>query len=66
MDYQTLRQKAIRYSNKTNLQNLAEWFLNYGGQYWNGEYYDADDYKLYPIYKETEPDNFEIIGWKLI
>lgn len=47
-----------------NINALGEWFDHYGNDYWNGEYYDADDLRIYPVYKEIDEDNFELIGYE--
>ena len=43
---------------------MGEWFDHYGNDYWNGEYYDADDLRIYPVYKEVEEDEYELIGYE--
>lgn len=64
-DYIELREKAIN-GDQNAVNELGEWFSNYGGMYWNGEYYDADDgYRLYPIYEEVDEDDYELKGWEL-
>lgn len=45
---------------------LGEWFNAYGDRCWNGEYYDADGMRLYPVYRwDDELDQGEIIGWEV-
>jgi len=64
-NYQELRQAAIDNPNAENLAALADWFSEYGGDFWNGEYWDADGYTLRPIYKD-DPDSVcaELIGYE--
>lgn len=38
---------------QADINNLGEWFEMFGMQYWNGEYFDADEFRLYPVYLET-------------
>ena len=47
-----------------DLNNLGKWFEQNGRTFWNGEYYDADGLRLYPIYTEIAEDNFEITGYE--
>ena len=58
--------KAVK-ENETeeNINALAEWFEEYGRDYWNGEYYDADGIRLFPVYKEVDDDEFQIVGWEV-
>lgn len=40
-------------------------FEQYGDQFWNGEYYDADGLRLFPVYVEVDEDQFEITGYEV-
>lgn len=66
-DYEMLRSAAIAYeATQDDINALGEWFTQFGKTYWNGEYYDADGLRLFPVYKasgETE-DCFEIAGYE--
>lgn len=65
-NYEELRAAAIAPdATAKDLEALADWFQEYDTNAWNGEYYDADGYRLYPVYKETEPDEYEVSGWEL-
>lgn len=48
-----------------NVDALGEWFEQYGDQFWNGEYYDADGLRLFPVYAEVSEDQFEITGYEV-
>lgn len=54
-------------SNETpdNVYALGAWFEQYGDQFWNGEYYDADGLRLFPVYVEVSEDQFEITGYEV-
>lgn len=59
--YTELKKTAIS-GDQTALRLLGKWFENYGTAAWNGEYYDAEELRLFPIYKEEE-DDIKIIGY---
>ena len=44
---------------------LGEWFEKYGDRYWNGEFFDADGLRLFPVYVEVDEDQFEITGYEV-
>lgn len=48
-----------------NVDALGAWFEQYGDRYWNGEYYDADGLRLFPVYVEADEDQFEIVGYEV-
>lgn len=52
-----------------NIENLADWFFQYGdGRYWNGECYhikETDQY-IRPIYEpEIIDDDGEVLQWQV-
>jgi len=56
-EYEELRAIAIAPGAKPEQINaLGEWFEQYGSNYWNGEYYDADGIRVYPVY-DWDNDN---------
>ena len=67
-DYESLRKRATKSdATQDDINRLGEWFESYGMNFWNGEYYDADGFKLFPVYtfdSEAEEysftDNYEI------
>lgn len=65
--YDELRAKALSAdAEQIDIDTLGEWFEEYGRDSWNGEYYDADGYMVFPVY--SEPDEFDdvtIIGYEL-
>ena len=64
--YDELRAAATaENATQADIDCLGEWFEAYGQSYWNGEYYEADGVSLYPVYKETDPDEFELIGYEI-
>lgn len=62
-DYKELRAKAESGSQE-DINNLGRWFEDYGGRYWNGEFWDADGLKVYPIYKDAANGNFGVKGYR--
>lgn len=63
-DYAELKEKAIN-GKQEDINNLGEWFEQYGDRYWNGEYYNADDgMRLFPVYKEIDEDEWELIRYE--
>ena len=63
--YEELKAAVIADASGANVNALGEWFSNYGNDYWNGEYYDADDFRLYPVYTEVDEDGFELTGYEI-
>ena len=63
--YEDLKAAVIADSSEENVNALGEWFGRYGNDYWNGEYYDADDFRLYPVYAEIDEDEFELTGYEI-
>ena len=63
--YEELKAAVIADASRANVNALGEWFSNYGNDYWNGEYYDADDFRLYPVYTEVNEDEFELTGYEI-
>lgn len=64
-DYKELREKAIT-GTADDVNELGEWFQHYGMSCWNGEYFDADGYKVTPIYgKEDEAGCFPLLGYEM-
>lgn len=69
--YEDLKEKALS-ANATqeDINNLGEWFDQYGDRYWNGEYYSIDnDNRLYPIYNKVDDDEleeqYEIVAYEI-
>ena len=65
--YEDLLQAALApAATAADLSRLAEWFERYGSRYWNGECYALEDGKtLWPIDRETAPDEWERVGWEI-
>lgn len=65
-DYEELRAAAVSPdATEADLLALGKWFSLYGDCCWNGEYYDADGLRLYPLYKwDEELDEGEIVGYE--
>lgn len=65
--YQELRQKAVApNATQEDVNELGRWFEAYGSRFWNGESYGIDDnLRLYPIYKQVDEDNYEIVGYEI-
>ena len=65
-NYDELRKAAIEDPTPENLANLGEWFQDYGSSFWNGEYFDADGYRLYPVYSDPDDSgNSDLLGYDL-
>ena len=66
-DYKDLRSAATKPgATQEDVNALGEWFEMNGSRYWNGECYDAGDgYDLFPIYREINEDDCEIVGYEL-
>lgn len=59
-DYEELKEKVLSAeATQEDINNLGEWFEQYGDRYWNGEYYSVDDNRLYPIYRRIDDDELE-------
>lgn len=65
-DYDELRAAAVQpEATEADILALGEWFSRFGEVYWNGEYYDADGRRLYPVYKWDDAlDEGEIVGYE--
>lgn len=62
--YQELKAKAIaRNARQADVNALGDWLQEYGIDCWNGEYFNVEGRRLYPIYEETS-DEFEITGYE--
>lgn len=66
-DYEELKNKALNpEANKQDIDQLGEWFEQYGNNFWNGEYYEIDScHRLYPVYEEVTDDEFEFAGYTI-
>lgn len=65
-DYQELREKAINNPTFENLEALADWLSNYDINSWNGEFWDIDGLRLYPIFgDEDENGCFPIVNYEI-
>lgn len=66
-DYEELRAAALASdATQADIDALGEWFQQHGMAHWNGEYFDADDgLRVYPVYRETAPDEYELTGYEI-
>ena len=66
-EFEELAAKAMAFgASQEDINKLGEWFSNYGADFWNGESYDIDgSHRLFPVYKETEEEEFEIVGYEV-
>lgn len=46
-----------------DIDALGKWFEGCGGCYWDGECYDADGKRLWPLHKKVDEDDYDIIGY---
>lgn len=59
-DYEELKEKVLSAeATQEDINNLGEWFEQYGDRYWNGEYYSVDNNRLYPMYRRIDDDELE-------
>lgn len=59
-EYEELRSAATANdATQEDINALGKWFDAYGSAYWNGEYYDADGIRLYPIIEWDEVTGYE-------
>lgn len=66
-DYEELKDTYLSIPTSENLEKLANWYENYGGDSWNGEYFD-DEYigRIFRLYSEpNEDEEFDIIGYEV-
>lgn len=65
--YDELKEQALKPdATQDEINALGEWFNEFGGDFWNGEYYSVDekrDIKIYPVFEEIDEDQFELIGY---
>ena len=69
-DYEELKEKVLSAkATQEDINNLGEWFEQYGDRYWNGEYYSVDNNRLYPMYRRIDDDEleeqYEIVGYEI-
>lgn len=64
-DYAELKKAVEAQPTQENINALGEWFADYGMDYWNGEYYDAGSFRVYPVFEEIEEDEFELKGYEI-
>lgn len=67
-DYKELLEKAMESKSAKDIENLADWFRNYGMDFWNGESWSLENGdRLFPIYsvEEDENGNYPIIGYEI-
>lgn len=58
--YIELKEKVKTNPTEENINNLVQWFQQYGNRYWTGEAYNADEFELYPV-KYGEEDEYKEI-----
>ena len=65
--YEELKAKALAPdAEQHDIDNLGDWFVLYGDNYWNGEYFEIDSYnRLYPIYEEDEDGELVMLGFEI-
>ena len=64
-EYEAIRAAAIAPgATQGEIDRLGEWFDRYGSMYWNGEYYDADGYRVFPVIEwDDESDTGNTVGY---
>lgn len=49
-----------------DIDTLGAWLADYDPSSWNGEYYDADGLRLFPVYDwDEELDQGELTGYEI-
>lgn len=65
--YKELEAAAVKFTaTQEEINALGEWLALYGDAYWNGECWAVDekqDLHLYPIYRNSNEDELEIVGY---
>lgn len=64
-DYENLKKAVQDNPTQANINALGEWFSEFGMDYWNGSYYDADSFRVFPVYEEIEEDEFDLKGYEI-
>lgn len=67
--YEDLRAAATAEdAQQIDIDTLGAWFHDYGGVYWNGEYYDADNgLRLRPVFEwDDELDQGHVVHYEFI
>lgn len=65
-DYEELRAAAFApNATQEDVENLGDWFSQYGEAFWNGECYDADGYELWPVYDFSDEDDPKLTGYEI-
>lgn len=75
-DFYKIEKDALENGTDESVKRLADWYEQYGKQYWNGEWYygkyNGSEYRLVPIYAGgigddgEEANDYYIIDWELI
>ena len=63
-DYKHLRNLVYNTNAQTAIDALGRWFDSFGGDFWNGEKYDADLFCIRPVYEEIAEDEYKLIGYE--
>lgn len=49
-----------------DIDHLGDWFESYGAAYWNGEYFDADGLRLFPVTEWSDKyEEWELVGYEI-
>lgn len=68
-DYKELVDSVLNDASTENVNNLAEWLERYGNRWWNGFCFDTskdlNGLNVYPVYKEIDEDEYEVVGYQL-
>lgn len=66
-NYAELRERATAAdATQIDIDSLGRWFELYGNDDWNGECYDADGIRLYPIVDwDEDADQGEVVGYEV-
>ena len=65
--YEELAAKALApNAAQADIDELGEWFQQYGMMYWNGQCFNIDKtHDLYPVYEENEDGDIDIVCYEV-
>lgn len=65
-NYKELINQVRENETPETLAELGYWFEHYGSSDdWNGEYWDCELGRLYPIYGSEQDGCYPIVGWEI-
>ena len=67
LQFDELKKNAIESGTLEDCELLAQWLLEFDSKHsWNGEFFTIDkDHRMYPVYKQIDEDEYEIVGYEI-